>query len=133
MKTHRSTLFLLFEQPEHVCEIQFWKQSNKLVARAWEKLNGTAPASPAPNFWWHNLHCDRTTTPRPHAPGGRPQIFTFTTQPKPRETTKSRSGETPSPTSLWASPMQESSPPMDMNSARWWNIALTSASSICPI
>ena len=58
----------------NMCEIQFWKQSNKLVQgpRLWEKLRERYGSgfTCAKLFWWYNMYstADWTITPRPMYP-----------------------------------------------------------------
>ena len=99
-----------------MCEIQFWKQSNKLVQgpRLWEKLRERYGSgfTCAKLFWWYNMYstADWTITPRPMYPADGRKIFDIYTQPMElRETIKEDLGEFPFPPS--GAPWQESSPP----------------------
>ena len=58
----------------NMCEIQFWKQSNKLVQgpRLWETMRERYGSgfTCAKLFWWYNMYstADWTITPRPMYP-----------------------------------------------------------------
>lgn len=100
----------------NMCEIQFWKQSNKLVQgpRLWEKLRERYGSgfTCAKLFWWYNMYstADWTITPRPMYPADGRKIFDIYTQPMElRETIKRIWENSPSPPS--GAPWQESSPP----------------------
>ena len=87
----------------NMCEIQFWKQSNKLVQgpRLWEKLR------------------ERTITPRPMYPADGRKIFDIYTQPMElRETIKKDLGEFPFPT-FWGPMAGIQSSQWIADSARW--------------
>ena len=100
----------------NMCEIQFWKQSNKLVQgpRLWEKLRERYGSgfTCAKLFWWYNMYstADWTITPRPMYPADGRKISTFTPNPwnsgKPLKRTWENS---PSPPS--GAPWQGSGPP----------------------
>ncbi len=52
------------------CEVQFWKQSNRLVAgeKVWETARKRDPSVSCANmFWWYNMYssADYSVTPRP--------------------------------------------------------------------
>jgi len=52
------------------CEVQFWKQSNRLVSgeKVWETARRRDPAITCANmFWWYNMYssADYSVTPRP--------------------------------------------------------------------
>ena len=89
----------------NMSEIQFWKQSNKLVQgpRLWEKLRERyGPGfTCAKLFWWYNMYstADWTITPRPMYPADGRKVFDIYTQPMElRETIKKDLGEFPFPT-----------------------------------
>ena len=53
-----------------MCEVMFWKQSNKLVQRekVWEAMRARDPNATCLNmFWWYNMYSsvDYSVTPRP--------------------------------------------------------------------
>lgn len=86
-------------------EVQFWKQSNKLVQgpRIWETLRGLygPDFTCAKLFWWYNMYstANWTITPRPMYPADGRKIFDIYTQPMNlRETIKKDLGEFPFPT-----------------------------------
>lgn len=88
-----------------MCEIQFWKQSNKLVQgpRIWNKLKEIygKEFTCAKLFWWYNMYADAdwTITPRPMYPADGRKVFDIYTQPMNlRETIKAELGEFPFPT-----------------------------------
>ncbi|MCX7805510.1 MAG: alkaline phosphatase family protein, partial [Planctomycetota bacterium] len=59
-----------------LCEVHFWKQSNRLVdgRKIWEAGKARDPNfTSAQLFWWYNMYStnDFAVTPRPaHGPGG---------------------------------------------------------------
>jgi predicted AlkP superfamily pyrophosphatase or phosphodiesterase len=61
-------------------EVQFWKQSNHLVAgrKLWEELRERDPKfTCAKLFWWYNMHssADYSITPRPMYPADGRKVF----------------------------------------------------------
>ena len=108
-----------------MCEIQFWKQSNKLVQgpRLWEKLRERYGSgfTCAKLFWWYNMYstADWTITPRPMYPADGRKIFDIYTQPMElRETIKKDLGEFPFPT-FWGPMAGIRSSQWIADSARW--------------
>jgi predicted AlkP superfamily pyrophosphatase or phosphodiesterase len=100
-----------------LAEVQFWKQSNHLVAgeKLWEKIRRDHPDfTTAKLFWWYNMYssADYTITPRPiyRADGGK--VFDIATHPATlREKIKSKLGEFPFP-QFWG-------PMAGIASSRW--------------
>lgn len=84
-------------------EVQFWKQSNKLVAgeKIWEGLRQREPGfTCAKLFWWYNMYstADWSITPRPMYPADGRKIFDIYTQPASiRTDIKQELGEFPFP------------------------------------
>lgn len=69
-----------------LAEVQFWKQSNHLVAspKIWDKLREKNPGfTCAQLFWWYNMHAavDWSITPRPLYPADGRKIFDIHTWP----------------------------------------------------
>lgn len=99
-------------------EIQFWKQSNKIVKgpRIWDVLkekHGDAFTC-AKLFWWYNMYAtvDWSITPRPMYPADGRKVFDIYTQPmEMREEIKKDLGEFPFPW-FWG-------PASDIPSSRW--------------
>ncbi|MBX3732397.1 MAG: alkaline phosphatase family protein [Verrucomicrobiae bacterium] len=63
-----------------LCEVQFWKQSNRLVGapKLWEELRAVNPAfTCAKLFWWYNMYstADWSVTPRPMYPADGRKVF----------------------------------------------------------
>lgn len=85
-------------------EIQFWKQSNKIVrgAKIWDVLrerHGDAFTC-AKLFWWYNMYAnvEWSATPRPMYPADGRKVFDIYTQPmEMREEIKRDLGEFPFP------------------------------------
>jgi len=109
----------------NMSEIQFWKQSNKLVQgpRLWEKLRERyGPGfTCAKLFWWYNMYstADWTITPRPMYPADGRKVFDIYTQPMElRETIKKDLGEFPFPT-FWGPMAGIQSSRWIADSARW--------------
>ncbi len=108
-----------------MCEVQFWKQANKLVQgpRLWEKLR--AQFGPdftcAKLFWWYNMYstANWSITPRPMYPADGRKVFDIYTQPMNlRETIKKDLGEFPFPT-FWGPMTGFDSTRWIMDSAKW--------------
>ena len=80
------------------CEIQFWRQSNKLVQapKIWDTARAADPTFTCANlFWWFNMYstADYTVTPRPMYPAdGRklPDIYTTPGDPARRAAGRAR-------------------------------------------
>ncbi len=106
-------------------EVQFWKQSNKLVqgSRLWEKLRDqySADFTCAKLFWWYNMYstANWSITPRPMYPADGRKVFDIYTQPMElRETIKKDLGDFPFPT-FWGPMTGFAATQWIMNSARW--------------
>ena len=71
-----------------LCEVHFWKQSNRLVGgrKIWEEGKSRDPRfTSAQLFWWYNMYSanDVAVTPRPaHGPGGETISLLYTTPPE---------------------------------------------------
>ena len=84
-----------------LAEVQFWKQSNHLVAgpKIWEQLRQADPKfTCAQLFWWFNMYADvdYSVTPRPAYPADGRKVFDIYTQPATlREELKRDLGEFP--------------------------------------
>jgi predicted AlkP superfamily pyrophosphatase or phosphodiesterase len=87
-----------------LAEIQFWKQSNHLVAgrKLWEDLRDAVPGfTCAKLFWWFNMSssADWSITPRPMYPADGRKVFDIYTAPGSiRTEIKKDLGEFPFPT-----------------------------------
>ena len=100
-----------------LAEVQFWKQSNRLVAgrKLWEELRAQAPGfTCAKLFWWYNMYstADFSVTPRPiyRADGGK--VFDVYSQPASLRTNlKAKLGDFPFQT-FWG-------PRAGIGSSRW--------------
>ena len=69
-----------------LAEVQFWKQSNRLVSgrKVWEELRALDPKfTCAKLFWWYNMYsgADWSITPRPIYPADGRKIFDIYTAP----------------------------------------------------
>jgi predicted AlkP superfamily pyrophosphatase or phosphodiesterase len=69
-----------------LAEVQFWKQSNHLVAgpKIWEQLRRADPKfTCAQLFWWFNMYssADYSITPRPAYPADGRKVFDIYSQP----------------------------------------------------
>lgn len=69
-----------------LAEVQFWKQSNRLVGapKLWERLRALDPAfTCAKLFWWYNMYArvDYSVTPRPMYPADGRKFFDIYTGP----------------------------------------------------
>ena len=109
----------------NMSEVQFWKQSNKLVQgpRIWEKLKNLYGPSftCAKLFWWYNMYstADWSITPRPMYPADGRKIFDIYTQPMDlRETIKRDLGEFPFPT-FWGPMAGIGATQWIVDSVRW--------------
>jgi predicted AlkP superfamily pyrophosphatase or phosphodiesterase len=105
-------------------EVQFWKQSNKLVAgeKVWESLRQREPGfTCAKLFWWYNMYssADWSITPRPMYPADGRKIFDIYTQPGSiRPDIKQDLGEFPFP-SFWGPLAGIKSSQWITESAKW--------------
>jgi len=87
-----------------LAEVQFWKQSNHLVAgpKIWDQLRQSDPAfTCAQLFWWFNMYsaADYSITPRPIYPADGRKIFDIYTWPyEIRPAIKHDLGDFPFPT-----------------------------------
>ncbi len=86
-----------------LAEVQFWKQSNRLVGgkKLWETLRATNPGfTCAKLFWWYNMYssADWSITPRPMYPADGRKFFDIYAWPYSiREDIKRDLGEFPFP------------------------------------
>lgn len=86
-----------------LCEVQFWKQSNKLVhgEKVWETARARDPDAQitcANMFWWYNMHssADYSLTPRPmYKADGRKLPDVYSHPPELRELTQRELGTFP--------------------------------------
>jgi len=105
-------------------EVQFWKQSNRLVAGAkvWEDLRREFPGfTCAKVFWWYNMYstADWSLTPRPMYPADGRKIFDIYTHPASiRTDIKQDLGEFPFP-SFWGPIAGIKSSQWIAESAKW--------------
>jgi predicted AlkP superfamily pyrophosphatase or phosphodiesterase len=105
-------------------EVQFWKQSNKLVtgAKIWEDLRREIPGfTCAKVFWWYNMYssADWSLTPRPMYPADGRKIFDIYTHPASiRTDIKQDLGEFPFP-SFWGPLAGIKSSQWIAESAKW--------------
>jgi predicted AlkP superfamily pyrophosphatase or phosphodiesterase len=108
-----------------LAEVQFWKQSNKLVhgRKLWEEMRERDPKfTCAKLFWWYNMYssADYSITPRPMYPADGRKVFDIYTWPfSIRTDIKKDLGEFPFPT-FWGPAAGRRSPqgPADATS-RW--------------
>jgi predicted AlkP superfamily pyrophosphatase or phosphodiesterase len=86
-----------------LAEVQFWKQSNQLVAapKIWDALRAENPKfTCAKLFWWYNMYstADYSITPRPMYPADGRKVFDIYTHPfSIRNEIKKDLGEFPFP------------------------------------
>ena len=105
-------------------EVQFWKQSNKLVtgAKIWEDLRRDHPGfTCAKVFWWYNMYssADFSLTPRPMYPADGRKVFDIYTHPASiRTDIKQDLGEFPFP-SFWGPLAGIKSSQWIAESAKW--------------
>ncbi len=105
-------------------EVQFWKQSNRLVAgeKIWEGLRQREPGfTCAKMFWWYNMYssADWSITPRPMYPADGRKIFDIYTHPASiRTDIKQELGEFPFP-SFWGPMAGIKSSQWIAESAKW--------------
>ena len=89
-----------------LAEVQFWKQSNRLVQgrKIWEEIRALEPkATCAKLFWWYNMYstADYSITPRPMYPADGRKVFDIYTWPfSIRTEIKKDLGEFPFP-AVW--------------------------------
>lgn len=108
-----------------MAEVQFWKQSNHLVAgrKIWEELRELAPGfTCAKLFWWYNMYstADWSITPRPMYPADGRKVFDIYTGPMSlREEIKRDLGEFPFPT-FWGPAAGMRSPQGGPDAASRW-------------
>ena len=105
-------------------EVQFWKQSNKLVsgAKIWDDLRCDIPGfTCAKVFWWYNMYstADFSLTPRPMYPADGRKVFDIYTHPASiRDDIKADLGEFPFP-SFWGPLAGIKSSQWIAESAKW--------------
>jgi predicted AlkP superfamily pyrophosphatase or phosphodiesterase len=86
-----------------LAEVQFWRQSNRLVhgPKVWDVLRAAAPGfTCAQLFWWYNMYstADWSITPRPMYPADGRKVFDIYTGPMTlRDEIKRDLGEFPFP------------------------------------
>jgi predicted AlkP superfamily pyrophosphatase or phosphodiesterase len=108
-----------------MAEVQFWKQSNYLVAgrKIWEELRELVPGfTCAKLFWWYNMYstADWSITPRPMYPADGRKVFDVYTGPMSlREEIKRDLGEFPFPT-FWGPAAGMRSPQGGPDAASRW-------------
>lgn len=108
-----------------MCEVQFWKQSNKIVkgSKIWDILRERhgKDFTCAQLFWWYNMYAnvEWSITPRPMYPVDGRKVFDIYTQPMSlRETIKKDLGEFPFPW-FWGPNAGIPSSQWIARSARW--------------
>ena len=100
-----------------LAEVQFWKQSNRLVAgrKLWEDLREARPGFTCANlFWWYNMYSsvDFSITPRPIYRADGAKVFDIASHPPSlRPEIKRDLGEFPFP-AFWG-------PRAGIASSRW--------------
>jgi predicted AlkP superfamily pyrophosphatase or phosphodiesterase len=108
-----------------LAEVQFWKQSNRLVAgrKVWEELRASIPNfTCAKLFWWYNMYstADYSITPRPMYPADGRKVFDVYTWPfSIRTEIKKDLGEFPFPT-FWGPAAGVKTPQGAPDSASRW-------------
>ncbi len=106
-------------------EVQFWKQSNHLVAgrKIWEELRAVDPAfTCAKLFWWYNMYAtvDYSITPRPMYPADGRKVFDIYTAPSSiRMEIKKELGEFPFP-AFWGPSAGIKSPQAGRDAVTRW-------------
>lgn len=106
-------------------EVQFWKQSNRLVAgpKVWDDLRAELPGFTCANsFWWYNMYstADFSVTPRPMYPADGRKVFDIYTWPYDlRPGIKADLGEFPFPT-FWGPAAGVASPQGAPDAASAW-------------
>ena len=108
-----------------LAEVQFWKQSNHLVAgrKIWEDLRQAVPGfTCAKLFWWYNMYssADWSITPRPIYPADGRKVFDVYTAPLSlRDELKGDLGEFPFP-AFWGPAAGVASPQGRPDAASRW-------------
>lgn len=108
-----------------LAEVQFWKQSNHLVAapKIWEQLRRRDPGfTCAQLFWWFNMYsgADYSVTPRPAYPADGRKVFDiYTSPPEIRPEIKRAIGDFPFPT-FWGPAAGVDGPAGDAAAASRW-------------
>lgn len=108
-----------------LAEVQFWKQSNHLVAgrKVWEELRATIPNfTCAKLFWWYNMYstADYSITPRPMYPADGRKVFDIYASPfSIRSEIKKDLGEFPFP-AFWGPAAGVKSPQGAPDAASRW-------------
>jgi predicted AlkP superfamily pyrophosphatase or phosphodiesterase len=108
-----------------LAEVQFWKQSNHLVAapKIWEQLRLILPNfTCAQLFWWYNMYstADYSITPRPIYPADGRKVFDIYSWPYSiREELKKDLGEFPFAT-FWGPAAGVTSPQGSADAATRW-------------
>jgi predicted AlkP superfamily pyrophosphatase or phosphodiesterase len=106
-------------------EVQFWKQSNRLVAgrKLWEDLREADPTfTCAKLFWWYNMYstADYSITPRPMYPADGRKVFDIYTQPASiRGAIKQDLGEFPFP-AFWGPAAGVDTPQASADAVSLW-------------
>jgi predicted AlkP superfamily pyrophosphatase or phosphodiesterase len=106
-------------------EVQFWKQSNALVAgpKIWDELRAANPGfTCAKLFWWFNMYstADYSITPRPAYPADGRKVFDIYTGPGTlRPEIKRDLGEFPFPT-FWGPAAGVQTPQGSPDAASRW-------------
>ena len=107
-----------------LAEVQFWKQSNRLVAgrKLWEDLRMERPGFTCANlFWWYNMYstADYSITPRPIYRADGAKVFDIASQPAGlRPEIKRDLGEFPFP-AFWGPRAGIASSQWIADAARW--------------
>jgi len=108
-----------------LAEVQFWKQSNRLVhgEKIWDELRAReAGCTCAKLFWWYNMYssADYSITPRPIYPADGRKVFDIYTWPFAiRTEIKRELGEFPFPT-FWGPAAGVQSPQGAPDAASRW-------------
>ncbi|HEU0039715.1 MAG TPA: nucleotide pyrophosphatase/phosphodiesterase family protein, partial [Verrucomicrobiae bacterium] len=108
-----------------LAEVQFWKQSNRLVygEKIWDELRARESGfTCAKLFWWFNMYstADYSITPRPMYPADGRKVFDIYTQPGPvRHQIKAALGEFPFAT-FWGPAAGVQSPQGAPDAASRW-------------
>jgi predicted AlkP superfamily pyrophosphatase or phosphodiesterase len=108
-----------------LAEVQFWKQSNHLVAgkKLWEILREADPRfTCAKLFWWYNMYssADWSITPRPMYPADGRKVFDIYTWPYSiRDKIKRELGEFPFP-AFWGPAAGVDSPGFPADAVSRW-------------
>ena len=106
-------------------EVQFWKQSNHLVAgkKLWEVMRETNPEfTCAKLFWWYNMYssADWSITPRPMYPADGRKVFDIYAWPSSiRDEIKRELGEFPFP-AFWGPAAGVDSPRFAADAVSKW-------------